>query len=547
MSRTTLCALTAAALALLSGTLMILRHRAMGEELYRSRGASDWKVTLAVHGTSLGSARLATTIPLDLEQQKVRNEVYESEQLFWKAPEAKHPERRTVIWSQRGGAPDGPFRARCEFHVSIDVNHPNAGETHAASGLYAAPRPGEYLGGNGAAAVNDEEISATARRLTAAMDSPRNQHDVAEALYQFVAQQIKNDPVDGPSASAVECLRKQRGDRLAQSRLLLALLRNRGIPARLVAGLALTKGTEQPPHYWVEAWSSPHNRWLPMCPFYQHFGHVPATYLVFGFGDKPLVRGRHVKDLDFAFLVERLPAPDANAADVSPLKRFFLNLSLFALPPAERRLVEILLLLPIAALIICVFRNVIGLRSFGTFAPALIGLAFHDLHSLPGIFVFVTILLIGWLMRRVLDHYHLLQVPRVATMLTLIMIVLIFAVVVANVYGASTTRYISLFPMIILCGMVERFWTLETEDSTSASFRTLFQTMLISTVIALVLSSTELVQHMLRFPETLGLIMAAQLLIGRYTGYRLMELLRFRDFLKQPTPEEHPWAIDSEL
>ena len=28
--------------------------------------------------------------------------------------------------------------------------------------------------------------------------------------------------------------------------------------------------------------------------------------------------------------------------------------------------------------------------------------------------------------------------------------------------------------------------------------------------------------------------MAAQLLIGRYTGYRLMELFRFRDFLREP-------------
>ena len=28
--------------------------------------------------------------------------------------------------------------------------------------------------------------------------------------------------------------------------------------------------------------------------------------------------------------------------------------------------------------------------------------------------------------------------------------------------------------------------------------------------------------------------MAAQMLIGRYTGYRLMELFRFRDFLKAP-------------
>lgn len=544
MSRTTLCVVTAAGLAVLSGALMMLRYHVMGEDLYRPPGASAWKVTLAVRGVSLGNARLVTAIPLDLDRQKVDNEVYRSEQLFHKAPEAKHPERRAVIWSQRGGVSDGPFRARSEYHVSVEVQHPSALMNQTASGLYSPPRSGEFLGGGGrAAAVNDAEISATARRLTADLE---NQHDIVEALYRFVARQVKNDPVEGPSGTAVECLRGRRGDRLAQCRLLLALLRNRGIPARLVTGLVLANGAEQPQHYWVEAWLSAYGHWLPMCPFYQHFGHVPSTYLVFGFGEKPLVRGRHVKDIDFAFLVERLPAPDTNAANLSPLKRIFLNLSLFALPPAERRLVEILLLLPFAALIICIFRNVIGLSSFGTFAPALIGLAFHDLHSLPGIFVFVTILLIGWLMRRVLDRYHLLQVPRVATMLTLIMIVLIAAVVAANVYGAPTTRYISLFPMIILCGMVERFWTLETEDSARASFYTLFQTMFIATVIALMLSSTSLVRHMLRFPETLGLIMAAQLLIGRYTGYRLMELLRFRDFLNQP-PEQHSWAIDSEL
>jgi hypothetical protein len=34
------------------------------------------------------------------------------------------------------------------------------------------------------------------------------------------------------------------------------------------------------------------------------------------------------------------------------------------------------------------------------------------------------------------------------------------------------------------------------------------------------------------YPETLGVIMAVQLLIGRYTGYRLSELYRFRDFIK---------------
>ena len=38
----------------------------------------------------------------------------------------------------------------------------------------------------------------------------------------------------------------------------------------------------------------------------------------------------------------------------------------------------------------------------------------------------------------------------------------------------------------------------------------------------------------LNYPETIGLVMACQLLLGRYTGYRLSELFRFRDFVKEP-------------
>jgi len=160
--------------------------------------------------------------------------------------------------------------------------------------------------------------------------------------------------------------------------------------------------------------------------------------------------------------------------------------------------------------------------------------------------VFTTIVLIGWLMRRVLDHFHLLQVPRVSLMLSLIVIVLILAIVGANMNDTPATKYISLFPIIILTGMVERFWTLETEDGTSSSFKTLLTTMLIAATIALVCGVPLVVGHLFRYPETLGLIMAAQLLIGRYTGFRLMELFRFRDFLRPPgaPPEGVGYTFD---
>jgi hypothetical protein len=135
-------------------------------------------------------------------------------------------------------------------------------------------------------------------------------------------------------------------------------------------------------------------------------------------------------------------------------------------------------------------------------------------------------------MRRVLDRYHLLQVPRTAFLLSLVVLLLILVVVAANFQDppVAATQYISLFPLIILTGMIERFWTLETEDSTASSFKTLLGTMLIAATIGLVLSLHAVINHMFRYPETLGLIMAVQLLLGRYTGYKLSELFRFRDF-----------------
>jgi hypothetical protein len=528
MSRTTLTILTAASLAGVALAIMATRYAVMGSEVKLPLGPNKWKVTMVVQGTSTGETRLQTTSPLAIGRQHVLKEAYHSDKLLAKPPEARNPDRRQVLWLRRAGIGDGPFRVLCEYHVAIEVPHPTAAMDRLATGVYAAPKPGEHLDPASRDTADTDAIAQQAAELCERKD---NKADIAEALYRFVTLQISNEPgIQGRCASAIDCLRDKTGDSAAKSRLLVALLRSRGIPARIVNGVTLTKGPQQRSHCWVEAWVYDH--WLSLCPFYDHFRHVPSTYLVFGYGDKSLVRGRNVKDVDAVFLVEHLPVLDANEASSSPLLTFFRAISLYMLPPAEQRLVEILLLLPLAALIICIFRNVIGINSFGTFAPALVGLSFRELHSLPGFLVFVAILLVGWMMRRGLDYYHLLQVPRISMMLTLIMMVLITLIIGANLEDLPATKYISLFPLVILTGMVERFWTLETEDGTTSSFRTLLCTMGIAATISLVCSLHAVVEQLFRFPETLGLIMAAQLLIGRYTGYRMLELWRFRDFVR---------------
>jgi hypothetical protein len=539
MSRTTLSILTAAILAALSLGMMSLRYYVLGDEVQRPIGPGTWKVTLAIQGTSHAQARVWTTMPFQLERQHVVDDVYRSEEFSHRPPEARHPDRRRIVWTLRHGATPGPFRLRSEFLVTLNLGR-TAGTSRDPSGMYGGPKQGEYLGSEAMIETNHESLSEQARELTKHLTGSTSQLDTTQALFHFVEQKIHSDvhfeaePGRGAAMgiSAKTCLEQGAGDAASRCRLLVALLRNRNIPARMVSGVTLNKGPEQQPHYWVEAYVYDH--WLSMCPCHRLFGKLPSTYLVFAYGDKPLVAARRVSDLKYAFLVERQGVEAANAEEESTWRKTFKSLSLYQLPTGERRLVEVLLLMPLAALIVCVFRNIIGITSFGTFSPALIGLAFHDLNSLPGILVFISILLIGWLMRRLLDHYHLLQVPRIAMMLTLIMSVLIALIVISNISGAKATSYVSLFPVVILTGMVERFWTLENEDSTYTSFRTLFQTMFMAMVIALILSRPFIVKHLFCYPETLGLVMAGQLLIGRYTGYRLMELIRFRDFIDQP-------------
>jgi hypothetical protein len=530
----TLCGLTAAALALVSVGIMMARYHTVGDEVETPTGPNTWKVTLTVHGQAEQGARIWTSAPLDIHRQHVLREAMRSPQLEAKPGEPnKDPKRRSAVWALKPGTKPGPFKLRCDFTCAVDVSRPNTSMTHLGQIAGSPPSRGRYLDVDPKSGPDHDRLVDLACRRT---EGHERLGDQARAIFDYVSEEIANEGSGDERVGPVQCLAEESGDAGAKARLLVALLRSRTIPARIVTGITLTRGARQTAHRWVEAWV--HDRWLPMCPFNHHFGHLPSNYLIFMIGDLPLVRSKQVRDLDFGFVTERIKEGDGVDTQVSWARRFFRAASLYMLPPAEQKLVEFLLLLPVAALIICVFRNVIGLITFGTFAPALLGLAFRSTTTLPGIFAFLMILLCGWVMRRVLDRYHLLQVPRIALLLSLVVLLLVILVMIGNRYSMPATRYISLFPMVILTGMIERFWTLETEDGTVASFKTLLITLGVSATIALVLSIRPLSQHLFRYPETLGLVMACQLLIGRYTGYRLLELFRFKDFvLPPPSPK----------
>src|SRR5262249_13658456 len=154
--------------------------------------------------------KLMTATPLDFGRQHVLRETCRSEELLDKPPDARHPDRRVVLWSHRAGVPPGPFRARYEFYCATDVHRPSSSMARLARSLEAPRTRGECLAAPPPPGLAAEELPALPRRLTAGVDRPA---DRVEALFRYVDQEIGKEPsVPGQPITAAECLHSASGD-----------------------------------------------------------------------------------------------------------------------------------------------------------------------------------------------------------------------------------------------------------------------------------------------------------------------------------------------
>jgi transglutaminase-like putative cysteine protease len=533
MKKTWLCGCTALLLVALSLGLALHRQSVLGDDLKGPLGASAWKITLAIHGKARAeTASLAMSLPTAFRRQHIYDERFPRQTSLnrtkWGGPaESRELRWRRGIADGAGPADSGELDLLYTFRCVQGMHEPTPLMKKNTRELDRAPAAGECLKPTAQIECLNAHISQAAQALVEEGMAPLDQ---ARSLFHHV-HRLGKDPTL-TSQGALACLQSGRGNAAGKSRLLVALCRNRNIPARLVAGLVLIGTQEQHIHYWAEAWLNDH--WLPLDPTYGRFGPREAfgNYLVLHVGDQDWLRAKHVTWTS-GVSVEQLRNTGSNEDEQpSALKEFWEKASLYSLGPAEQTMLRFLLLLPLATVIVCLFRVVVGLRTYGTFGTALLGLAFLDLRTLPwGIGIFVTVVLVGWGVRRLMEHYHLLLVPRTAFLLTSIILVLIVGTVVLSWQGVFITHYVSLFPLIILTHMVERFWTLEAEDGTAAAFKTLLATVVVTVTISLALTGHFLITMMFRFPELLGVALAAQMMLGRYTGYRLTELYRFRDLV----------------
>ena len=331
------------------------------------------------------------------------------------------------------------------------------------------------------------------------------------------------------------CLNKEEFDswrklEIKQGRLmaLLKLFRAAGLPAHTASGLLLTKGIQTSPTTWVAAWDGKH--WQDLDPWTARLYSDPSQLLVLTSGKTSVIQATKGQILESRWSLERKIVSHwrLHFERIRKSARLLDRWSFFSIPQEFQNIFRILLLIPLGALMICVLRNVIGFPTFGIFMPVLLALAFRSTGLAYGIGIFTAVVLIGYTARWGIDRFHLLLVPRLSILLTLVIICFGLFALIGGKLSVQALMGVGLLPIVILTMSIERFFILIEESGVHEALRTAAGTIAVAVITFFVIQWEPLQLTFFIYPELLLAVAGIEVLLGRYTGYRLSELVRFK-------------------
>lgn len=196
--------------------------------------------------------------------------------------------------------------------------------------------------------------------------------------------------------------------------------------------------------------------------------------------------------------------------------------------------VILLLMLPVIVTLIAFFRQVIGIKAFGIYTPAIVTFAFLATRPVKyGIVVFVSVILVGMLMRYVLKRLRILYLPRVAITLSIVA----FSILIILGFGGSMQRTglasVSIFPILIMITIVEKFVVTQIEKGDKTAILLALETLIISIAGFYLASWSLLIKTILVYPWVILFTIPINILLGKWDGLRLTEYFRFREIFKQ--------------
>ena len=361
-------------------------------------------------------------------------------------------------------------------------------------------------------------------RQTVAQEAQARSADVRSFTTEILER--LNDP--NPDENTELLLARGRSPGM-RAQLAVSLLATGETPARVAYGLELADGERQA-HFepFLEVWNG--TDWIWFDPLSGRQG-LPADLFLWWRGTKPLIDviGGYNPEVEISTWKNVVPALEIAEQRADLEGSAVWEYSLLRLPIQTQSVYQVLLLIPVGALFMVLLRNVIGVKTVGTFLPVLVALAFRETRLVAGLILFLSVVAIGVGLRFFMDRLRLLMVPRLAAVLVIVVLCLLGISIMSHRLGLELGLSVALFPIVILTIAIERVSILWEEVGAREALQQSLGTLLVAAVAYLIMGLDVVEYLVFVFPELLLVVLAAILVLGRYTGYRLLELGRFRE------------------
>ncbi|MEY3090131.1 MAG: hypothetical protein RL113_447 [Pseudomonadota bacterium] len=244
------------------------------------------------------------------------------------------------------------------------------------------------------------------------------------------------------------------------------------------------------------------------------------------------VTGAEKSNIRFSISERKVPVDTLYTQKDLIKKAAILDFSLFSLPTADQNAYRHILLVPFGALIVVLLRVLVGLKTSGTFMPVLIALAFMETTLVAGVIMFIVIVGIGLMIRSYLSRLNLLLVARISAVMIVVIVIMSFMSILSFKLGIQEVLNVTFFPMIILAWTIERMSILWEEQGAREVMMQGGGSLIVAVCAYFVMSDTFISHIAFHFPEVILVVLALTIMLGRYSGYRLTELIRFKPMVR---------------
>jgi hypothetical protein len=482
-----------------------------------AHGTRAWRLTYDISFSFTKGDKIQIAIPDSTPNSRLWRETFSHEGILVDLLRSKRTRGRGA------SVVSMPVHERGRFFAQFDIHLRPAQQTKlpAAEEQMSANDRAYYL-------RNEKEIQTTLPALSNILRRLSNQKITKTELLNYIFEYCTENITKGQKetfSDSANTLEHNVGSTLGRARAMVALCRASKIPARLVAGFILENTQAAQVHYWVVVFAK--KNWQAYDPENGYSIQLPVNFLPVSRDNIDIVRGTKTSGYQSRYTIRRLLPP--SSLTFSQERGLWNIVNLTRLPPSMQEIVSLILLLPLAALITTIFRNIIGIQTIGTFTPGLIALSFIHADWRTGAVVFFIILCVGISARLILNKLQLLMVARLSIILTLAVLCMVLAVSILDYLSLTPSASAVVLPIVILTMMIERFNIIAEEDGLPNAFKIFATTIFVAVCCFLVMKVDWFGRTVLVFPEVQLFNIAMLLLIGRYSGYRLSEIWRFRD------------------